>query len=319
MGQVYIGKIIDIQSIENADRVVQSTVVCGVGGKWKGVTVKGDFNVGDCVEVYLQDSLMPQIDRFSFLKHKVIRIARLRGAYSECLIMPLTVAGEVGDDISGLIGVTKYEKPLPAGRWFNTKIVGSFPSFLPKTDEPNFQKYGGLVGAIHGKPYYITQKMDGTSITLYRTFDGLYHVCSRNYEIETTDSFQPYMTFPEGYAIQMEWCGNGIQGNTMGLKENRGYVFNVFHFGHPNPHYLSGYDNFLAFTSAWHLPTVPLIEHGDNFCYTEDQIRELATGKYSNGKPQEGIVIRPKIEEMVWTPDGLMRLSFKAINPDYKN
>lgn len=309
MAQAHIGKIIQIDAIENADRIEQATVVCGAGGKWKGVTVKGQFGVGDLCEVYLQDSIMPDTERFAFLKSKTIRIAKLRGAYSECLIMPLTVDGNVGYDISFQMGVTKYTKPLP----LSADIKGNFPIFIPKTDEPNFQTVPELVKALCGKPAYVTQKMDGTSITIYNQ-DG-WHICSRNYEIADTGLFDPYKTFPEGYAIQMEFVGDGIQSNPAGISGKRGFVFNVYEI--EKRRYLN-YVEAMDFALQYRLDFVNTICTFHSFDADETALRNLSVGKYANGKAQEGIVVRPTIEQQVETSEGWKRLSFKVINAEYK-
>lgn len=309
MGQSYIGRIIQIEPIANADRIEQATVVCGAGGKWKGVTVKGQFNTGDLCGVYLQDSIMPDAERFAFLKSKTIRIAKLRGAYSECLIMPLTVMGFVGDEISDKMGITKYQKPLP----MSADIIAPFPPFIPKTDEPNFQTASELVKSLRGKPAYVTQKMDGTSITIYHR-DG-WHICSRNYEIKDTGFFDVYKTFPEGYAIQMELVGEGIQSNPAGIEGKQGFVFNVYEIGTYS--YLN-YEDAAEFTARYGLSFVPVVHLLDEFCLDDAQLRALSVGKYANGKQQEGVVVRPVTEMSVETSEGLKRLSFKVINAEYK-
>lgn len=309
MGQAYIGKIIQIEPIENADRIEQSTVVCGAGGKWKGVTVKGQFGTGDLCEVYLQDSIMPDAERFAFLKSKIIRIAKLRGAYSECLIMPLTITGAIGDDVTEQMGIAKYQKPLP----LSADIIAPFPSFIPKTDEPNFQTVPELVQQMCGKPVYVTQKMDGTSITIYN--QGGWHICSRNYEIKDTGFFDAYKTFPKGMAIQMELCGEGIQSNPAGIRGKKGFVFNVWDI--EKREYL-GYFEAIDFVAIYKLQFVPLVSTFDCFGFNEQQLREMSAGKYPNSKPQEGIVIRSLREECVMTSDGEKRLSFKVINAEYK-
>lgn len=309
MKQAYIGRIIQIDPIENADRIEQATVVCGEGGKWKGVTVKGQFGVGDLCEVYLQDSIMPDTERFTFLKSKTIRIAKLRGAYSECLIMPLTITGIVGDDISETMGITKYVKPLP----LSADIIAPFPSYIPKTDEPNFQTVPELVRAIQGQSVYVTQKMDGTSITIANC-NG-WHICSRNYEIKDTGFFDAYKTFPEGYAIQMELCGEGIQSNPAGIKGKQGFVFNVYDI---EKHWYLDYCDVVDFAFNYKLEIVPIVCVINHFDADEQRLRELSVGKYKNGKAQEGVVIRPLREQVIATTEGEKRLSFKVINAEYK-
>ena len=88
----YLGQVITIYPIPGADRIESLEVVCGNGGRWRGTAKKTEFAVGDLCEVYLQDALLPQTDRFAFLEQRGwrIRMMRLKGVPSECLIMPLT-------------------------------------------------------------------------------------------------------------------------------------------------------------------------------------------------------------------------------------
>ena len=50
-GLVYVGKIIAIDAIPNADQIVSATVVCGTGGKWNGVVRKAELGLNDLCEV----------------------------------------------------------------------------------------------------------------------------------------------------------------------------------------------------------------------------------------------------------------------------
>jgi hypothetical protein len=170
-GLVYIGKIIDLNPIEGADFIVSATVVCGEGGKWKGVCKKADFSLGDLCNVFLPDSLIPESEGMAFMKNSNwrVKMRRFKGSPSEVLIMPNNVYGEtcfVGRDITAENGVTKYHKPIPAHLQGIAK--GPFPDFIPKTDEPNYQSDPYLVDRLVGKPYYITEKCDGSSTTAFR-------------------------------------------------------------------------------------------------------------------------------------------------------
>ena len=66
-----------------------------------------------------------------------VRMAKFKGVPSECVIVPGAPDMPPGTDMTEALGVTKHEKPVPAG--MGGDAVGAFPSFLPKTDEPNFQ------------------------------------------------------------------------------------------------------------------------------------------------------------------------------------
>ena len=178
----YIGQVTTIYPIPSADFIESLEVVCGPGGRWRGTAKKGDLALGDRCEVYLQDALLPQSERFAFLesRHWRIRMVRLKGVPSECLLMPLTEATaglEPGADITELAGVVKYEKPMSAN--LGGDIRGSFPAFIPKTDEPNFQRAPDLVAALQGRPFYATLKVDGSSGTVFWDGDGAVRACRR--------------------------------------------------------------------------------------------------------------------------------------------
>lgn len=319
-GLVYIGVVIETHAIEGADRIERAVVVCGSGGKWSGVVQKGQFKVGDHCQVYLQDALLPP-DQFPFMErhHYRVRMARFKGVPSECLIMPQTVMGNIGDDVTLLAGVTKYEKPIPAQ--IAGKIAGPFPAFIPKTDEPNFQTVPEMIAALAGQPWYATEKADGSSGTAYKR-DGHFGVCSRNYELLDTDEnvfwrmarkYRLDDVVGDGLAVQFEVVGPGIQGNPMGLKENEIRVFNLYDIGRFG---YMGYYELKWFCSVNNLPMVALTGMGQDFALSDDELRKLAEGLYPNGKQREGIVIRPLTERMV---DDHHRLSFKVINLLYKD
>lgn len=73
-GLAYIGKIIDIQSIPGADFIVSATVICGKGGRWKGIIQKDQLQVGSHCYVYLPDALVPPSDQMRFREKILQRI-----------------------------------------------------------------------------------------------------------------------------------------------------------------------------------------------------------------------------------------------------
>jgi RNA ligase (TIGR02306 family) len=316
-----IGQVVSVSPVENSDRLAQAVVVCGKAGRWTGVVVRGEVQAGQLVEVYLPDALLPQGDpRFAFMEKYQwrVRIARLRGALSECLIMPLTIEPpEIGADIASLVGVQKYEKPLPLSA--GGEIAGGFPAFIPKTDELHFQQAPHLVAALVGQPYYVTAKLDGTSVTYFK-WQGEFGVCSRNWRLRDTPNSAAWHLarqygLPEllldGEAIQCEMVGPGIQGNPLRLGKVGVRLFNAFLIeGHV---YRGVYPDVRA--GLWRsVPTVDLVVAGGSFpALSDDELRAMAAGEYPGGGPREGIVVRPQFEAQV---DG-DRLSFKVINPAY--
>jgi RNA ligase (TIGR02306 family) len=321
-GLVYIGKVVSVAAIPDADRIESLEVVLGQGGRWRGTAQKGQFKTGDCCQVYLQDCLVPHTPELAFMENNQwrIRMRRFRGVPSEVLIKPQTIPGEVGADVTIESGATKFEKPLPAN--LAGEALGFFPGFIPKTDEPNFQTVPEMVQALRGHSYYATVKADGSSATIFRTAER-FGCCSRNLEFKDTPNnaiwqlarrFELEKNIPLGISIQCEVVGPGIQKNPMGLLRVEPRLFNVWDI-EARRYWNCG--ELRKFCSDIGFPMVEVIADGQTFDFdTDDALRALADGNYDNGKPREGIVIRPTEEMRMPTGD---RVSFKIINLSYKD
>ena len=106
----HVELIKDIQPIEGADKIEVATVL-----GWRIVIAKADnFQIGDKV-VYIEiDSKVPERPEFEFLRDRKFRIRtiRLRGQYSQGLIMPISILKghnyEVGADVTKELGITYY-------------------------------------------------------------------------------------------------------------------------------------------------------------------------------------------------------------------
>ena len=325
MGVVYVGQIAELLPIERADRLELARVFCGDAGTWLGVVKKNDFTTGQQVETYLQDALLPHEERFSFMekRHWRVSMARFRGAPSECLIMPLSINGifYAGKDITEAVGATKYEKPIPVQ--LRGRVAGSFPSFVPKTDQPNFQAVPKMVAVMRGSglAWVASEKVDGTSCTAF-LMAGAYGVCSRNWQ--KVDDGNIYYEMAKKYhveavlkdmpcdiAIQFEIVGPGIQKNPLGLTEVEIRVFDIYDIHEKK--YLD-FDT-MSLVCFGRLPVVSEVASGPSgtFPQTDEELRKLAIGKYSAGGQREGVVIRPMYTSYV---DG-ERVSFKVLSLGY--
>ena len=117
----YVGKIGSISEIPNADKIELVTV-----GGWTAITKKGEYQVGDKVVVATTDAVIPQalsdlMEVTNYLrKGQRVRTVKLRGVYSECLLVPFKYLApkslennvNEGDDMMSILGVTKYEPPV---------------------------------------------------------------------------------------------------------------------------------------------------------------------------------------------------------------
>lgn len=319
-----IVRIKGLTPIAGADRIELARVA-----GWQCVVKKGEFTP-DALALYLEiDSVPPDTAAFSWLwkggprpEKFRIRTLTLRGTLSQGLLVPLSTlplgAVAEGDDVTAKLGVTKYEPPAPSGMgdW-----RAPFPSSVPKTDEMRVQAVPQVLEELRGKPFVATVKMDGTSSTFVMV-DGALHACGRNHSIAEGENLYWYIARKyrlaevlrdTALAIQGEIAGPGVQGNPVGLKDKRLFVFNVFdtktgeHLG----------DAALrAFCATHGLTPVPVAFEAERFDETVDSLLQKAEGLYAGTKNQrEGIVLRPVTPTHSATLGG--RLSFKAISNRY--
>lgn len=319
-----IQKIKHLEAIENAEAIERATVL-----GWQLVVKKGEFQVGEmCVYVEI-DAILPEKPEFEFLRPRNFRIRtiRLRGQISQGICFPLSVlpegtAVEEGADVTDLLGITKYEPPMPAQLAGVAK--GLFPSFIPKTDETRVQVLEGLLQQYAGTTCFVTEKLDGSSATFYWK-DGVFGVCSRNLElIESADNsyweFARQRNLPEkmaqlgkNMAIQGEIVGEGIQKNKYKLRGVTVFFFNAFDI---DAYRYLDFEDFLDTMATLGLETVPVLDH--EFVLNPDipALVEYAVGRsvLNADAHREGVVIRPLREQ---TARNLGRVSFKAINPEF--
>jgi RNA ligase (TIGR02306 family) len=117
----YVGVIGEIRPIEGADNIELAMV-----GGWQAITKKGEYSVGDKVVVATTDAVIP-VELSDLMgvtgylrKGQRVRTVKLRGVYSECLLIPFKYLApkslennvSEGHDMMGILGVTKYEPPV---------------------------------------------------------------------------------------------------------------------------------------------------------------------------------------------------------------
>ena len=117
----YVGRIGEIRPIEGADNI-ELAIVNG----WHAITKKGQHNVDEQVIIATTDAVIPlsisdELGVTGYLrKGQRVRTVKLRGVYSECLLIPFKYLApkslennvEEGHDMMGILGVTKYEPPV---------------------------------------------------------------------------------------------------------------------------------------------------------------------------------------------------------------
>lgn len=261
-----VEEITELRPIEGAD----SIEIARIRG-WDVVVRIGDFEVGDLVVYFEIDSFLPLDDaRFTFLAPRgarknqegveghVLKTAKLRGVYSQGLVLPyfdfeeeIREVGEgiatLGMDITPAIeGLEKWDPPIPAELSGSAK--GAFPSVFHKTDEERIQNLAWVFdpkNSLDGE-WLATEKIDGSSMTVYIR-DGEPGVAGRNWDFEDTkyhsmwnlareldlhqkirDWYPAQDALEEAeVALQGEIFGPGIQGNPLQVKEVQFRLFTI--------------------------------------------------------------------------------------------
>lgn len=240
--------------IENADAIEKIMV-----GGWQVVAKKGEFQPGDECLYFEIDSLLPLSDpRFQFLarggsvknaagkEYFRLRTIKLRGTLSQGLALPLSSFPEIvvepsaDIDFAKTLGVEKFDPPLPGG-----DQAGVFPTwFVPKTDAERVQNLKAEWDSFQNVEWVASEKIDGTSCTVvWDVAEEKLLVCGRNWEIAEGDNL--YWGMVKRYkldaivqklaenattsaVLQLEIFGNKIQGNPLGVPNQRVAVFNAW-------------------------------------------------------------------------------------------
>lgn len=331
-----------IEPIEGADRIV----VAKIGG-WSLITQKSnDFKPGDLVCYFEIDSFLPVREEFEFLRKACfkstknlgdgfrIKTMKMRGVVSQGLILPLSemlkntdnVTIEDGFDLTEILGVQKYEKPIPthlAGR-----VRGNFPSWIRKTDQERVQNLKKWLPNYLNTTFEVTKKLDGSSMTIYvknnETVGPYVGVCSRNLDLQEDDAnsfwkvakdlnlpgkmLDWYAETGQEIAIQGELMGPGVQGNREKFDDLKFFVFDIWDIAAQKYMMQSMRDNIISnIFQLEHAPVVDIAKLSDMIKSPETMIQdllELADATPSiNNEIAEGLVFKSE--------DG--SFSFKAI------
>jgi len=315
--------ITDIRPIEGADRIEAATVL-----GYQTVIKKGEFRPGDRCVWHEPDTVAAEKVEYEFLRKQGFRlkVSRFKGQVSQGLALPLTVLPAAnyaaGDDVTELTGIRKYEKPLSPNLVGVAK--GAFPSWMPKTDEPNLRSFPAALDEFIGRECVITLKVDGTSGTFYLR-SGEFGVCTRNLELldDPASMFwrvarehrlrEALVTLGGDFALQGEVHGEGIQGNHLSVNGVSFVAFNLFDIA---KHAYADHKALEEFCQTAGLPMVRTVWRGE-FRFTLPELVALASAQdYTPGQPAEGIVIRP-VEEARSRILESGRLSAKVISERY--
>lgn len=321
-----IKKIQEIRPINGADAICQYRI-----DGWWIVDRINQYSIGDLVvyceiDSFIPNSLAPFLSKgkepreYNGVKGERLRTVRLRGALSQGLILPLSILPdefepEENFDITEILGIQKWEPPIPAQ--LAGLIRGNFPSEIVKTDQTRIQS---LVKEFekwkldNDHTWEVTEKMDGSSMTVAYV-NGEIHVCSRNLSLKEDEdnSFwkvaknqdlidivkNHYESTSESIALQGELCGPGIQGNSYKLNDHKFFLFDIWSIDRQQ--YLSPVER-QKLVDEYEINHVPILyqNHVLPGNMTIDELLQMAEGKTiigSNSAEREGLVFKRNREK----------------------
>jgi RNA ligase (TIGR02306 family) len=163
-------------------------------------------------------------------------------------------------DVTELLGIEKYEKPLPA--CLSGMARGLFPSFIPKTDQERVQNMTNneeLFNRIaNSEQWEVTEKLDGSSATIYIVVDeeqpknavllnSRLGVCSLSFDLKETSDNTHWKVVRKHFpmdgnsvlrmdsmarhspmAFHGELMGNGINENSLKMPGHKLFIFNIY-------------------------------------------------------------------------------------------
>jgi len=134
------------------------------------IVKNGMFKKGDLVVFIQPDSVLPDAEWAAMYKAKSSRVKaiKLRGSWSFGIAESLSILPPevivsflpIGQDVSGVLGITHYEQPIPQ----DLSARGVLPFGMTKTDEENYQNLEVLP---FGELVDVTLKIDGSNINIY--------------------------------------------------------------------------------------------------------------------------------------------------------
>lgn len=173
---------IDVEPHPNADRLEVALI-----GGYRSIIMKGQFRPGDLAVYIPEQAVVPEeMLKEMGLEGKLagheknrVRAIRLRGVVSQGLLYPANDDWNEGDDVTEILGVTKYESPI--SQEMSGKVIGgAYDRWCFKFDIENIKRRKNLIEP--GEPVVMTEKVHGTFMVigmLPHTFPAEYGVPSR--------------------------------------------------------------------------------------------------------------------------------------------
>lgn len=331
-----IQRVAEVKPIDGAD-AIEAVRING----WWTVCLKGEYQVGDTVifceiDSFIPTTIAPFLTKaghfpkvYNGIEGERLKTIRLRGQLSQGLVLPLPVLTNrmveicgspcgglavEGEDVTELLGITKWEAPEYAGT--NSEARGNFPAFIQKTDQSRVQNLGKDLVAQYGNSFEVTIKLDGSSLTAYVNGED-FGVCSRNVNLKDVegnafwdiakaeDLHNKIRATGRNLAVQGELLAPNVQGNFEKVTKPTFRCFSIWDID--KREYLLPNERRALCADAV-IPHVPVVDDAFVLNHSVDELLALAEGDGMNpGVKREGLVFKSNDSQF----------SFKAVSNSY--
>lgn len=283
-----------------------------VHGGYPVITKLGGFKEGEKVVYVPVDAMVPtEREEFSFLAAKAkakigeeprhrVRAARLRGIFSMGLLVPAQPGWEVGQDVAGALGVTKYEPPEEGATTGGE--AEKDPGVAPVFDLAALRRYGDALQA--GEEVVVTEKLHGTNARFVHHNGRLFCGSHRRYWKDTEKNVWWRIAHKYGLDAKLtEVPEVAVFGEVYGAVQNMRYGAKgdevrlaVFAAMDTTKQRFLDWDEVVALCARLDLPMVPVLYRGP---FDRAKIEELSDGPSTvpgANHIREGAVVVPIVE-----------------------
>lgn len=346
---VEVRRIESITQHDNADRLEIGRVE---GLDFQFIVGKGEYEPGDWVVYFPVDSVLPQslieklgIKHLSGKQQNRVKTVKLRGKISQGVVIPANDVFEavrcigvfsIGDDVTEILGVTKYEPP-PV--FENGANLLPLPYGMNPYDIQGYERYPEAVAQLMDMKCEITEKLEGMNFSITVNVHGEVWVNQRNFTIQEIDGHEhafwatarkmgvieaahrclgAYSYPAETLTLYGEFLGPNVQGNYYRLMKHTIRFYDItagYRFLSPN----DAYTHTVHSGANLSMPWVPTLWHGMLREYLQGRtIAEASNGPsaFNPSVAREGIVIKP-LDTMCYSKEMQGRLIIKKRSPEY--
>ncbi|MCB9741403.1 MAG: RNA ligase (ATP) [Alphaproteobacteria bacterium] len=342
---------LQVEPHQNADALELARV-----GDYLSVVRKGQFLSGDLGAYIPEQAIVPvELLREMGLEGRLagkdadrVKAIKLRGVLSQGLVYPAREGWTEGQDVTALLGITKYEPPVPTD--MSGEVYAAGLERCMRYDIENIKAWPEVF--TEGEPVVFTEKIHGTWTQLGLMPEALAHpehgrlvVCSKglggrglafmpfaeanannlylrvaralDIEARIEEAFPEAMAAGEPVFVLGETFGRGVQDLDYGAVGGTEPSFRVFdvYVGLPGQgRYLDDHPLDMA-CARLDLERVPVVYRGR---YSRAALADYTDGdelvSFERRHLREGVVVRPRVERR---HDGLGRVQLKSISARY--